>query len=608
MIWPFGEENKGFMVINNKPVEQISFDLGISYIDLVGTKINPEVFKFVPEQLAQKYRLVSFALYKGQVHIAVENPLSIDTIEVLEEIKKQRHISIEVFISSKESIDHVLKLYREAREEEQKIKQEMIIGKEAERAIQEAIEKNKDKVNVEKPKILKANTFKDSLPKNDVKIKEIDYREKERKGKDNIIQRNDEKNIKNNIEDNKVFIKPKIKEDRQAEEKEFNFSNFVEQAISSEAKKIFLEREDNGGKIWYKSSDIKIINSLEEKKVKEILLKMALLTEIDFSNKMNQKGYICYLSKDKKINLEIIKLEGKKGEITIEIPAKKENLDTLDSLGIEGLNASKIISATQKDQGLILVTGYEGSGKTTTVYSLIKLIREQGKSIETLEKPIDCLIAGTNQTQIDPENGVTYSSGLRKILTNKPDCIVISDARDTESINKAMDISLSGKIVVLTLNAKNIFDAINKLSFIGIDIKKLFSALSIIISQRLILRLCDSCKQELSVDEKAEKTIKDVLEGLPSSQKQTNINIKTYSAFHCSKCGNTGYSGRIGNFEVLSVDNHIKSLIAENIPLDEFEETVIDERLMVTLKQDGFLKALEGVTSLEEINRVIKQG
>jgi len=298
---------------------------------------------------------------------------------------------------------------------------------------------------------------------------------------------------------------------------------------------------------------------------------------------------------------------GEKVAIRVLDPAV--GLKNFEELGLEGRNFKIMQEAIQKPYGMLLATGPTGCGKTTTLYAILRLLNNEGVNIVTLEDPVEYFIEGINQSQVKPEIGYNFSIGLRHILRQDPDIIMVGEIRDSDTAALATHAALTGHVVLSTIHTSNSLGVIPRLIDLGVQPYLIPSSLSVAIAQRLVRRLCDSCKKEKKPPEKIKDLIlKEIAELPPDIQRDFKIpkTLKIWEAQGCKECGNSGFTGRIGLFEVLSMTEQLSEII-----LKEPSETKIFQEAkrqgMITMKQDGILKVLSGVTTIEEVLRVAEE-
>lgn len=274
---------------------------------------------------------------------------------------------------------------------------------------------------------------------------------------------------------------------------------------------------------------------------------------------------------------------------------------TLDDLGIVGLARKKLDEALQKTTGLILTTGPTGSGKTTTLYSVLTLLNEPGVKIITVEDPVEYKIEGISQTPIS--EGLTFASALRAVLRQDPDIVMVGEIRDHETADIAVQASLTGHIVLSTLHTNDAVGAVGRL--LDLDIKPFLitGSVRIVMAQRLVRRICQNCKVEDKPDEKILAKVKAQLTAIPeSSGEKAPANPVFYVSHGCDQC-HGGYKGQIGIYEVFSLTEGMEKLILREAASSALRQQAIQDG-MVTMVQDGLLKALRGVTDIYEVFRV----
>ncbi|MDP2909950.1 MAG: GspE/PulE family protein [bacterium] len=278
------------------------------------------------------------------------------------------------------------------------------------------------------------------------------------------------------------------------------------------------------------------------------------------------------------------------------------------TLGISGRNLEVLERGLKNSYGMILSTGPTGSGKTTTLYAVLSLFNTGEENIMTLEDPVEYQMDGVNQSQVKPEIGFTFASGLRALLRQDPDIIMVGEIRDEETATLAVHAALTGHVVLSTLHTSNTVGVIPRLIDMGIQKFLLPSSLSLAIAQRLVRKLCPHCRKKVRPDEETKKVILEEIKKMPQSAKKgvKTDDLYVYQAQGCKRCNNLGYSGRIGIYEVLEMTKGLEEIIiAEPSESKIFEEARKQD--MITMKQDGMLKVLEGLSSFEEILRVAEE-
>ena len=301
-------------------------------------------------------------------------------------------------------------------------------------------------------------------------------------------------------------------------------------------------------------------------------------------------------------------------KVAIRVLDPELGLKGFDELGLEGSNLEKAQAALKRPFGLILVTGPTGSGKTTTLYAMLQSINKESLNIVSLEDPVEYLLEGVNQSQIRPDIQYNFAQGLRQVLRQDPDVIMVGEVRDKDTASLVVHAALTGHIVFSTLHANNAAGVIPRLLDMGVDKYLVPTTLSIAISQRLVRRLCDDCKERVEPKREIKELILGELRKIPAAKEKSasahlatkGKDINLFVAKGCKECGSSGYSGRIGLFEVLVMTDELSDIILQT----PSEANITKEGIrqgMITLRQDGVLKAINGITTIEEVIRVTEE-
>ncbi|NTW27202.1 MAG: type II/IV secretion system protein [Candidatus Moranbacteria bacterium] len=281
----------------------------------------------------------------------------------------------------------------------------------------------------------------------------------------------------------------------------------------------------------------------------------------------------------------------------------------LDSMGLMGKGKEILLRNIKEPFGVILMTGPTGSGKSTTLYACLDILNKEERNIITLEDPVEYSISGINQSQINPEIGYTFASGLRSILRQDPNVIMVGEIRDSETAELTIHAALTGHLVLSTLHTNSSIGAIPRLIDMGIEAFLLASSLRVVGAQRLVRRICHECKQEVEMSTTIMEYIRGLVETLPKEEvAKYGLNLTdglhVYKGGGCEECGNTGYKGRIAIFEALEIDGDMKEIISQHNGSESEVQNHAEKNGMISIKQDGLLKVLLGLTTLEEVERV----
>ena len=384
-------------------------------------------------------------------------------------------------------------------------------------------------------------------------------------------------------------------------------------AISIKASDIHIEPEKENSRLRLRLDGVLQDVSFLESNVYHLLnSRIKLLSGMKLSSKTAQDGRFSIKEESEEISIRTSLIPGAYGEsIVMRILDPKSIQVKLEDMGIDPFLFSIIQQEISKPNGMILITGPTGSGKTTTLYAFLRKIYSEEIKIITIEDPIEYHLPGITQTQTNDEKGYTFLEGLRSALRQDPDVVMVGEIRDAETAKIAVESALTGHMVFSTLHTNNAAGVIPRLIDLYVNPKILVSALSISIAQRLVRKLCVSCKKEQTPTEEENKIIKLIMDGIKEEGKSLsnyNINpdapIKIFSAVGCEKCNMTGYKGRMGIFEAIKTDEEIEKIMPEN-PSEREIKKVASHQGILSMRQDGIVKILNGTTSFEEVKSVV---
>ena len=324
-------------------------------------------------------------------------------------------------------------------------------------------------------------------------------------------------------------------------------------------------------------------------------------------NRIPQDGRFSIKINDKDLDFRVATFPTLYGEkVELRVLDSSTGLKSFEDLGLRGKSLEVVKEAIKKPYGMILLTGPTGSGKTTTQYAILRTLNQDSVNIVTVEDPIEYSIAGVNQSQVNPAIGYTFASGLRQILRQDPNVIMVGEVRDEETASLVVNAALTGHIVLSTLHTNSAVGVVARLMDMGVRPFLIPSTLRVVISQRLVRTLCQNCKIKTKPSEKIKSYILERIKSMPAAIK-TEIEIKDplyiYEAKGCEACGFKGYVGRIGLYEIFSMSDEIAELIEKN-PLESLISKAAQKQGMLTMEQEGILKVLDGQTTIEEITRV----
>jgi len=394
-------------------------------------------------------------------------------------------------------------------------------------------------------------------------------------------------------------------------------------AVSEEAPIIRIVASTLKEAVWQKVSDIHIepqrdrlrirfrldgtlreVSSLPIELHQPIVSRVKILSNLKIDEtRAPQDGRFRTILFNRDIDFRVSTFPTPVGEkVAIRVLDPTVGLKGLEELGLVNRNYQIVKEGIEKPYGMILITGPTGSGKTTTLYALMQILNKEEVNVLSLEDPVEYFIDGLNQSQVKPEIGYDFASGLRQILRQDPDIIMVGEIRDNETAGLAIHAALTGHIVLSTLHTNNSLGAIPRLIDMGVEAFLLPTALNLVVAQRLIPRLCEKCRKAEIAPEKIQEIIKKEADTMPKEMKDFKQPYEIYQPVGCPVCNGKGFIGRVALFEILKMTPELRDIINSSFAERKiFEESKRQE--MITLRQDGILKALKGMVSIETVLR-----
>ncbi|PIR57871.1 MAG: hypothetical protein COU71_01730 [Parcubacteria group bacterium CG10_big_fil_rev_8_21_14_0_10_38_31] len=522
----------------------------LPYLDLSVVTIDLDSLKIVPEKEARETNIAVFQSVGKKLQVAIQSPNPDTTKGILKNLEDKGYL-LTVFMVSKNSLEKAWSRYKEVPKFT-----EVTIG---------AIDISGNKLEELMDKTTNINSFKEAILK--------------------IVETKKTHQISEILE---VILAGGIK---------------------IGASDVHIEPEEENTRLRFRLDGVlHDIIFFDHKIYQLILSRLKLVSGLKLNIKDRaQDGRFSIHVKGNDIEIRTSTVPGAYGESVVMRILNPDSISvTFEELGIEKRLFEILSKEIKKPNGMILTTGPTGSGKTTTLYAVLKKIKTPEIKIITLEDPIEYHLPGITQTQTDTKKGYDFANGLRAILRQDPDVIMVGEIRDLETAKIAINAALTGHLVLSTLHTNNAAGTIPRLIDLGVNPNTIAPALNASLAQRLIRKLCDSCKIKTAPTEEEMSLILKTIESLPEGTEKPNIeNIEIYKAGICDKCSNTGYKGRIGIFEAILVDDEIERLILKNPTESDIKEESKKQKIM-TMSQDGILKVVNGETSLDELNRVIE--
>lgn len=553
------KQNKQLDELHKQEEEELVASLaeskyGLPYVDLYHMGVDNEALRAISQTDAEHMNVAPFKLFGKNIYIAVRSPDE-DLFKKLKEEMETKNLIPTFYMASHASLSKVWDRYKEI----------------------SLAEKSKVGGLDISPEVLRETV------KNINHMKDI------------------EKLVTEALEGNKVHKISRLLE------------VVLAGAIAIRASDIHIEPEVDRGRLRLRLDGVlQDINFFGLDVYRLLNSRIKLLSGMKLTSKVAQDGRFSIMEDKSEINIRTSLIPGAYGEsIVMRILDPKSIQVKLEELGIEPFLFSIIEKEIVKPNGMILITGPTGSGKTTTLYAFLSKIYSSEIKIITIEDPIEYHLTGITQTQTNESKGYTFVEGLRSALRQDPDVVMVGEIRDRDTAEVAVQSALTGHIVFSTLHTNNAAGVVPRLIDLGVNPKILVSALSLSIAQRLVRKLCESCKKENAPTETETQTIKLVLESIKAEGKSlTNYNInsedsfKIFSPVGCEKCNNIGYKGRIGIFEAIRTDESIEKIIPDN-PSEHEIKAVARAQGILSMRQDGIVKILNGITSIAEVQSVV---
>jgi type IV pilus assembly protein PilB len=392
-------------------------------------------------------------------------------------------------------------------------------------------------------------------------------------------------------------------------------SVIIRHAVEGKASDIHIEPLLKESRVRYRIDGILHTSLILPKSVHSaVVARIKVMANLKLDEtRIPQDGRIRLMIEEKEYDFRIstMPLVGEE-KVVMRILDTSRGAPTFQDLGYQGLGLKIIENAIKKTEGILLVTGPTGSGKSTTLFSILSLLNKEGINISTLEDPVEYKLKGANQSQVKPEIGYTFASGLRSFLRQDPDIIMVGEIRDDETAELSIHAALTGHFVLSTVHTISASGAIARLVDMGIESFLLGSTLKAIISQRLTRKICDNCKEEFSVPpefiEAFKKQIAEIDQDyLKEVMPNFDINnLKIYKGKGCARCGNEGYRGRVAIAEILDINKDMQKMIIGGKKHFTTEEIKANQKF-ITLQQDGLIKVLQGLTTIDEVLRVSRE-
>ncbi len=530
-----------------RAAQRLANDTGFPYVDLSKTPVSTDALKLVPENIARAAKAAATEIKVRKVAVAAVDPRTPAVQEIIKDLEAKKY-EVKIFVASVSGLNDAWRFYK---------------------FIKAEVEGITGKVKIEKQRLeeFSARLVNFSAVKSE--IDKLDFTKTSPVALLEIV---------------------------------------LAGAMGLKSSDVHFEAGEKSARIRFRVDGLlhDIFENLPLKNYESLISRLKLLSGMKINVKGEpQDGRFTIGLGQKEIEIRASIIPSEFGE-TIVLRILDPDVIAVDfgGLGIRKDDLVIVSCQIEKPNGLILNTGPTGSGKTTTLYAFLKKVNSPEIKIITLEDPIEYRIPGIEQTQVDTEAGYTFANGLRAVVRQDPDIILVGEIRDLDTADIALQASLTGHLVLSTLHTNDAVGAIPRLINLGVKVVSIGPALNLIIAQRLVRRLCANCKKAKNLDAGTKTKLNKFLKDLPSRvERAAYENFKIYEAVGCDKCNNLGYKGRIGLYEFLE-----GGLALEEVILKEVSEVALtkfaNSQGMVTMQADGILKVLQGLTSFEEVESV----
>ncbi|MBI4239565.1 type II/IV secretion system protein [Candidatus Uhrbacteria bacterium] len=520
--------------------QMTAYAAGLPYISLVGMPIPPGPLSIIPEDDAKKFKIVCFAEIIGEFRVAVTDPAAEGLMDYLNALAEKTSSKITIFVMSETSFASVEKLYKQL----PKIRPEV----EGVQITQDDL----DKYGEEFSDIRKLNELLAG-----VTLTEI-------------------------------------------------ITVLIAVALKTRSSDVHIEAEEKDVKVRLRVDGIlHDIASLPASSWPRIISRIKLVSglKINVADRPQDGRFTIFLKEDK-VDVRVSTLPTSYGEsVVMRLLRSSAAGLQFEQLGLSAYNEKLLKAEIEKPNGMIITTGPTGSGKTTTLYAILNYLNSPDIKIITLEDPVEYKLAGINQSQIDASRNYTFAAGLRSILRQDPDIVMVGEIRDLETAEIAINAALTGHVVISTIHTNSAAGAIPRFLAMGVKGFLLAPAMNAIMGQRLVRRLCVECKQEVQPEQDAITRVKKILtEMSPASGIQPDVSsMHFFGPKGCDVCHGLGYKGRVGIYEIMAMCPEIEAQILSSQVSEYTIQDIAVKNGMITMVQDGLLRVLEGVTSLDEV-------
>lgn len=524
----------------------------LPYAGLLGKEIQPIILGIIPKNIAENYQMIAFDKEDKGVKVGLVDPANFQAIEAMDFLAEENKLNIEYHIISPSSFREAIKKYQS-------------IGKEVEEVLGAAKEK-----------------FGSQMPPGTQELEEVP----------------------GDLESEEIIKKAPVAQ---------IVSVIIQHAVDAGSSDIHIEPSRDNSRVRYRIDGVLKTNlKLPIYIHQAVVARIKVLSNLRLDEtRIPQDGRIRLRISNNDIDFRVSTIPVVDNEkVVMRILKTQTKAAALEELGFHPWITKVVERNIKKPNGMFLITGPTGSGKSTTLYTILSMLNDEKVNISTLEDPVEYFIRGVNQSQVNPEVGYTFATGLRALLRQDPNIIMVGEIRDGETAELAIHAGLTGHLVFSTIHTRDSLGVVPRLIDMKAEPFLLASTLNAVVAQRLVRKICEHCKEEEEIPKDLKNNLREKLKLVPAAVLPKGVNIegelKFYKGKGCSRCGESGYKGRSVVAEALEITQEMQKIINNGFKSSEVKAEIAKQK-MINMDQDALIKALEGATTVDEVLRVTQE-